>query len=107
MKTPLSTTASSAGRSLKTLTKSDFRTLGLAARGGALQFYDFIIFILTVGLTAGILLGSVVDIGITIMLPACGGRAHRLAHRISARRSFWYLRCLAPTMVLFEIVDGS
>jgi hypothetical protein len=34
-----------------------------------LEFYDFIIFILTVGLTAGILLGSVVDIGITRMLP--------------------------------------
>jgi MFS family permease len=69
MKTPLSTTDSSAGRSLKTLTKSDFRTLGLAALGGALEFYDFIIFILTAGLTAGILLGSVVDIGITIVLP--------------------------------------
>ena len=69
MKTPLSTTDSSAVRSLKTLTKSDFRTLGLAALGGALEFYDFIIFILTAGLTAGILLGSVVTIGITIMLP--------------------------------------
>jgi len=45
MKTPLSTTDFSAGRSLKTLTKSDFRTLGLATLGGALEFYDFIIFV--------------------------------------------------------------
>jgi hypothetical protein len=27
------------------LTKSDFRTLGLATLGGALEFYDFIIFV--------------------------------------------------------------
>ena len=45
MKTPLSTIDFSAGRSLKTLTKSDFRTLGLATLGGALEFYDFIIFV--------------------------------------------------------------
>jgi hypothetical protein len=45
MKTPLPATDLSAGRSLKTLTKSDFRTLGLATLGGALEFYDFIIFI--------------------------------------------------------------
>jgi MFS family permease len=45
MKTPLSTTGFSAGQSLKTLTKSDFRTLGLATLGGALEFYDFIIFV--------------------------------------------------------------
>src|SRR5260221_4377202 len=45
MKTPLPATDFSAGRSLKTLTKSDFRTLGLATLGGALEFYDFIIFV--------------------------------------------------------------
>jgi hypothetical protein len=45
MKTPLPATGFSAGRSLKTLTKSDFRTLGLATLGGALEFYDFIIFV--------------------------------------------------------------
>src|SRR5258708_5212525 len=45
MKTPLPATDVSAGRSLKTLTKSDFRTLGLATLGGALEFYDFIIFV--------------------------------------------------------------
>jgi hypothetical protein len=30
---------------VKTLTKSDFRTLGLATLGGALELYDFIIFV--------------------------------------------------------------
>jgi MFS family permease len=45
MKTPLPATDFWAGRSLKTLTKSDFRTLGLATLGGALEFYDFIIFV--------------------------------------------------------------
>jgi hypothetical protein len=45
MKTPLPATDFSARRSLKTLTKSDFRTLGLATLGGALEFYDFIIFV--------------------------------------------------------------
>jgi hypothetical protein len=45
MKTPLPATDLSVGRSLKTLTKSDFRTLGLATLGGALEFYDFIIFV--------------------------------------------------------------
>src|SRR5260370_25157549 len=43
MQTPLSTADFSA--SVKTLTKSDFRTLGLATLGGALEFYDFIIFV--------------------------------------------------------------
>jgi MFS family permease len=45
MKTPLPATDLLAGRSSKTLTKSDFRTLGLATLGGALEFYDFIIFV--------------------------------------------------------------
>jgi MFS family permease len=43
--TPLSTADFSTSRSLKTLTKSDFCTLGLATLGGALEFYDFIIFV--------------------------------------------------------------
>src|SRR5258708_10710231 len=45
METPLSTADVLARQSLKTLTKSDFRTLGLATLGGALEFYDFIIFV--------------------------------------------------------------
>jgi len=44
-KTPLSATNFSVGRSLKTLTKADFRTLGLATLGGALEFYEFNIFV--------------------------------------------------------------
>jgi MFS family permease len=40
------TTASSAPRRL---TSEDFRTLGLAALGGALEFYDFIIFVFFAG----------------------------------------------------------
>jgi MFS family permease len=35
----------SASLSSKTLTRSDYRTLGLATLGGALEFYDFIIFV--------------------------------------------------------------
>ena len=94
MKTPLSTTDSSAVRSLKTLTKSDFRTLGLAALGGALEFYDFIIFMLTAGLTAGILLGSVVDIGITRMLRLRRSRASAGAsHFCSAEFLVFALPC--------------
>jgi Sugar (and other) transporter len=221
MKTPLPATDVSARRSLKTLTKSDIRTLGLATLGGALEFYDFIIFVFfanqigqlffpaeipdwlrqsqTFGLFAvgyfvrplsgtimghfgdligrkriftfsillmaaptlaiGLLpsynaIGVIAPIALLILrvlqgaaiggeipgawvfvsehLPsnrvslacgtlggrsyrgdparfgrqywyhqnasACRDHAHRLAHRISARWSFWYLRCLAPTM---------
>lgn len=29
----------------RALTRSDYKTLGLAALGGALEFYDFIIFV--------------------------------------------------------------
>ena len=43
MQIPLSSADCSA--SVKTLAKSDFRTLGLATLGGALEFYDFIIFV--------------------------------------------------------------
>ena len=39
MKIPLPATDFSAGRSLQTLTKSNFRTLGLTTLGGALEFY--------------------------------------------------------------------
>ncbi|MEK1864557.1 MAG: MFS transporter, partial [Rhizobium leguminosarum] len=38
----MSSVAASAPRSL---TSQDFRTLGLSALGGALEFYDFIIFV--------------------------------------------------------------
>jgi len=220
-KTPLSATNFSVDRSLKTLTKADFRTLGLATLGGALEFYEFNIFVFfanqigqlffpaeipdwlrqfqTFGLFAvayfarplgGIIMGHFGDLigrkriftfsiilmalptlaigllpsysAIGICAPiallifrvlqgaalggeipgawvfvsehvpsnrvstrlrhidgrscrgdparfnrqhwdhqnasACGGHAHRLAHRISARWSFWHLCCLAPTM---------
>jgi hypothetical protein len=45
MKPPLVTAGSSASRSSQSLTNSDYRTLGLATLGGALEFYDFIIFV--------------------------------------------------------------
>lgn len=39
------TSSASAGAAPRRLTSQDFRTLGLAALGGALEFYDFIIFV--------------------------------------------------------------